>query len=135
MLLARLHGKWERRVGNTRFCSSISRMGYGAVRQTITKVPADGNVQFLTIPVNKYLLLKHTIGIRKNPVKDWKNTKKTSYHLKNMEKLWVNVSFQSQIVLGVKYQRAGNFKTMKESFPKTIPLWSPKNEVPCNGKR
>ena len=31
-----------------------------------------------------------------------------------MEKLWVNVSFQSQIVLGVKHQRAGNFETMNK---------------------
>ena len=35
-----------------------------------------------------------------------------SYHLKNLEKLWVNVSFQSPIVLGVQYQGVGNFKTI-----------------------
>ena len=36
-----------------------------------------------------------------------------SYNLKNMvEKLWVNVSFQGQIVLGVQYQGARNFKTI-----------------------
>ena len=40
-----------------------------------------------------------------------------------MEKIWVNVSFQSQIVLGVKHQRAGYFKTMKErgKLPKDDP--------------
>ena len=30
MLLARLHGKWEMRVGNTRFSSSIGQMEHGA---------------------------------------------------------------------------------------------------------
>ena len=30
MLLGRLHGKWQGRVGNIRFCSPIMRMGHGA---------------------------------------------------------------------------------------------------------
>ena len=46
------------------------RNGLLATRKAITKVPADGNVQFYTIPVNKYLLQEHTTGIRKNSVKD-----------------------------------------------------------------
>ena len=120
-LIYQSHGIWRIYQLNTSYIAKNAEMS--------CKTPG-------TIPVNKYLLSKHAIGIRKNPVKDWKkNQKITSYHLKNMEKLWVNVSFQSRIVLGVKHQRAGNFKTMKEGFPKTIPLWSPKNEVPCNGKR
>ena len=45
-------------------------------------------------------------------------------------KLWLLP--QSQNGLGAKHRRVRNFKTMKESFPKTIPLWSPKIDVPCN---
>ena len=38
-----------------------------------------------------------------------------------MEKLWVNVSFQSQIVLGVKHHRAGNFNNHEGKLPKDDP--------------
>ena len=46
-----------------------------------------------------------------------KNGKRRKYNIitsKKKKKLRVNVSCQSQIVLGVKHQRAGNFKTIKK---------------------
>ena len=50
----------------------------------------------------------------------------TSFHLKIWEKLWVIVSCQSPIVLGVKHQGARCFKNCAGKLHKTIPLWSPK---------
>ena len=42
---------------------------------------------------------------------------------------------QSRNCLGAVHRWARFLKTIEESFPKTIPLWWPKNEVLCNGKR
>ena len=52
-------------------------------------------------------------------------------HMQSVEigaKLWL--LFQSRNCLGAGHRRVRYFKTMQESFPKTIPLWSPKNYVP-----
>ena len=43
-------------------------------------------------------------------------------------KLWLLL--QSRNCLGAEHRGVRYFKTLKESFPKTIPLWSPKNDVP-----
>ena len=48
--------------------------------------------------------------------------------LKKGAKLWLLP--QSRNYLGAEHRRVRYLTTMKESFPKTIPLWSPKNEVP-----
>ena len=105
-----VHGqKRYKKLQNT--CYDM-RNGFLAIRLAITKVPADGNVQFQTIPVNGYHKKNIPQVFGKISEIQEKYQQIISYHLKNMEQLWVYASFKSQIVLGVQYQGVGNFKTI-----------------------
>ena len=77
------------------------------------KIPADGNLAILDDICQQVPVLEiYQRYSGKSPERLEKHQNTTSYHLKNLEKLWVNVSFKSPIVLGVQYQGVGNFKTI-----------------------
>ena len=98
--------------------------------------PADGNLAILDDICQQVSVIKtYQRYSEKSPERMKKYQNITSKYLKSVEKLCVNVSFQSPIVLGVKHQGARSFKNRYGKPPKTIPLWSPKNEFLCNDKR
>ena len=102
----------------------------------LKKGPADGNLA-ISDDICQQVPFKQTYHrySEKSLERMEKNQNITSNHPKNLEKLWVIVSCQSPIVLGVKHQGARSFKNRAGKLHKTIPLWSPKNEFSCNDKR
>ena len=73
--------------------------------------PADGNLAILDDICQQAPVIKtYQRYSEKSPERMEKYQNITSYYLNSVKKLWVNVSFQSPIVLGVKHQGARSFK-------------------------